>query len=119
MTTVLALGAWMSRPLSRLFAKFGGRCYYCNRRTKPEGPISESPTRDHLVPRARGGAARGDNEVLACQECNEAKGKMTDLEFLASCRARLARGDRFGVGARCASRVIAHALRISQTGREA
>ena len=38
-------------------------------------------TRDHVVPRARGGGG-GDNLVPACGPCNRAKGSRTLLQFL-------------------------------------
>lgn len=44
-----------------------GRCHYC-------GAIDVPLTRDHIVPRRRGGADRPWNIVSACGPCNTRKG---------------------------------------------
>jgi 5-methylcytosine-specific restriction endonuclease McrA len=69
----------------------GGRCYWCERKFPPEGAllgdfvkyISRSlPTRDHVIPLARGGPNIEDNIVAACRRCNEEKSDMMPDEFL-------------------------------------
>lgn len=51
-------------------------CYFC-------GDIADS--REHLVPRCRGGAFVPDNVVPACVICNSMKGPRTVKEFVAFC----------------------------------
>jgi 5-methylcytosine-specific restriction endonuclease McrA len=55
-------------------------CVYCNRELD-----RQNRTRDHVVPRARGGGRLGrDNLQPACPECNANKGDKMLLEFLVS-----------------------------------
>lgn len=55
-----------------LFLRDGHRCGYCGRHRRELGD-RERLTRDHLVPRSKGGADRWDNVVTACSSCNHAK----------------------------------------------
>lgn len=68
---------WMAK-----FFKCGMRCWYCY---KPlsllEGENIEIATKDHQIPRSRGGSDRIDNIVPACFDCNRRKGNMTEEEF--------------------------------------
>ena len=62
-------------------------CYYCKCRTYP-GPKTgrskpDTATRDHLIPRSRGGTALPGNTVNACYACNQEKGVLTATEYLA------------------------------------
>ena len=43
-------------------------------------PIKDS-TRDHLVPRSRGGRTEPANIILCCKECNSQKGALTPEEY--------------------------------------
>ena len=52
-------------------------CRYCGRR------VRRSATLDHVLPRSRGGTDAPENVVLACRQCNEAKGARTQLEWAA------------------------------------
>lgn len=55
-----------------------GTCSYCG------DPLStETVTRDHVVPRSRGGSSRPENLVDACRSCNSAKGARTPEEWFA------------------------------------
>ena len=65
-----------------LLAKFNHRCAYCN---KTDIPL----TRDHVIPRAKGGSNRVSNLTLACLPCNQAKGSQTLAEFLGANSAKL------------------------------
>lgn len=56
-------------------------CHFCGDRAN---------TRDHLVPRSRGGAKISNNIVPACQACNGMKGASTKEEFLDFCGQLLA-----------------------------
>jgi hypothetical protein len=57
------------------------KCHYCRR------PLDGSPggqfTRDHKIPRSRGGPDVDWNIVPCCPQCNTTKGSMTDVEFMA------------------------------------
>jgi len=54
---------------SELFRRDQHICLYCGR----EFPVSEL-TRDHVVPRSRGGKNTWTNVVTACRRCNHYKG---------------------------------------------
>jgi hypothetical protein len=57
------------------------RCYYCKCPLdwgNPHG--AHGPTRDHKIPRARGGQG-GTNLVLSCRRCNEEKDNLTVDEY--------------------------------------
>jgi 5-methylcytosine-specific restriction endonuclease McrA len=51
-----------------------GLCVYCNRRTR-------QLTRDHVLPKSRGGSNHHANIVSACQACNHVKGNRTPEEW--------------------------------------
>lgn len=53
--------------------KSNGRCWYCGTCFTPK----QRPTRDHLVPKCRGGLSVGRNLVLACGQCNSSKRDMS------------------------------------------
>lgn len=59
-----------------LLEKWGRKCAYCG----TEGVPLEI---DHIFPRSRGGSNRVSNLVIACQNCNQAKGNMPVERFLA------------------------------------
>lgn len=54
--------------LRQLYHIYGGECQYCLKHI----PYS-SATRDHLVPRSKGGGNLDDNIVLSCKKCNTKK----------------------------------------------
>lgn len=66
-------------------------CYYCNARVidvaTKEHP--KAATLDHKQPTSRGGTDADDNTVLACYQCNQAKGDMTEAEFYAYRQERM------------------------------
>lgn len=55
-----------------LFLRDGHRCVYCGRHRRDLLP-RERLTRDHLVPRSKGGANVWLNVVTACSSCNHHK----------------------------------------------
>jgi 5-methylcytosine-specific restriction endonuclease McrA len=55
-----------------LFLRDGHRCAYCGRHRRDLGS-RERLTRDHLVPRSKGGADAWLNVVTACSSCNHRK----------------------------------------------
>jgi 5-methylcytosine-specific restriction endonuclease McrA len=62
-----------------LFARDGHRCGYCGR-AAAELRAREFLTRDHVVPRSRGGGDTWTNVVTACNTCNGRKGDRTPDE---------------------------------------
>ncbi len=63
---------WETRAY--LLEKYQHRCVYCG---KGDVPFEL----DHQLPRSRGGSHRVSNLVLACHDCNSAKGNRTAAEF--------------------------------------
>lgn len=62
-------------------ANLNGRpCPYCKRIMNWDSPTLQ-PSRDHKIPVSRGGK-NGDNVIWCCFQCNQAKGNMTDREYL-------------------------------------
>lgn len=58
-----------------IYARDGSRCQYCGKRF-----VTQELSLDHVVPRARGGAATWDNIVCCCTSCNVKKGGRTPRE---------------------------------------
>jgi 5-methylcytosine-specific restriction endonuclease McrA len=57
-----------------LLEKWGRTCAYCK---AANGPVQI----EHIVPQARDGSNRVSNLTIACNPCNDAKGKRTAAEF--------------------------------------
>ena|SRR5215510_6241989 len=83
----------------------GGICYYCHRTFVVGVPYKRhelSPTKDHLIPKSRGGKTNRSNVKLACNGCNQKKGNMTEQEFYAFLRQKGKRREKMmtdrGVG---------------------
>lgn len=62
----------------------GARCVWCGRALA--GLVT--PTREHLVPRAKGGPSWLENEVPACRRCNGERGHRGVVEWLEECERR-------------------------------
>ncbi len=64
----------------RLFKKQSGKCYYCGIEMRFFRDCSNNLipknycTKDHVLPRSKGGGHSMDNLVAACFECNVKKG---------------------------------------------
>lgn len=69
-----AAGPWRRR----LYVAQKGICFYCERPT-----LLEDFTIEHRQPLSRGGTHEAMNKVGTCRECNNAKGFLTEGEFLA------------------------------------
>lgn len=67
----------MSR-IDRLRMRTKGHCGYCGVFV----PKDES-TRDHIIPKAKGGETNAANLLLACRDCNSRKGHMDVEDFRA------------------------------------
>jgi len=77
MKKVLELKKGRQRSLTRLVVLQGGHCYWCKEKfTDGDG----APSRDHVIPRSRGGQSRG-NIVAACIRCNRTKGDLSAEDF--------------------------------------
>jgi len=59
-----------------LLEKWGRKCAYCDAKGVPLEI-------DHILPRSQGGSDRVSNLVIACHDCNQAKGNMPVERFLA------------------------------------
>jgi len=69
----------MTSEFKRELAKMtNGHCSYCGRKFQED----EQWEMDHVVPRSRGGAWKG-NLTPACRRCNQRKGAYTPEEFRA------------------------------------
>lgn len=71
-----AAGSHSEAEWQRLLDTFGQRCAYC-------GVTGIRLTRDHIIPLIRGGTHDIGNIVPACAPCNQRKGRMTAVEYLA------------------------------------
>lgn len=74
----------------------GWRCRYCRFYMD-----ETTATRDHVIPRSRGGRGHSTNVVLACVECNTAKADAELAVFLRSAWLRARRIDVECNGATC------------------
>lgn len=73
-----AVGA---KPISmgEVARKTDGRCFYCGVQL-----TKLTATRDHVVPRSKGGLNTATNLVLACGPCNHEKGNLNLDEYRAA-----------------------------------
>lgn len=66
----------------------GTVCYYCSVHLTRSGTRKPSSwSRDHLIPKSRGGSNHPSNIVPCCLQCNNEKGSMTADEYIAWRRA--------------------------------
>ena len=65
---------------ANLFVRDGERCQYCLRTRGELARLGLVLTREHVLPRSRGGADAWENVVAACQACNCRKGPYTPAE---------------------------------------
>jgi hypothetical protein len=82
--------------LHRALERDGGACVWCAR---PLAPGSPDLTREHLVPRIKGGPSWAENELAACRSCNRRRGHVAPVQWLDDCEARGLRADRVAVEA--------------------
>lgn len=82
--------------LRRMVRRMGHQCAYCgaNVTFSDRAEPDERPTRDHIVPRSRGGTDAKANIAIACADCNVEKGKLDGEEFIAWKEGRASRLDR-------------------------
>lgn len=55
--------------INRIFSREKGRCYWCNKGLR----LKHSATKDHVLPRSKGGTNDMFNLVLSCGRCNNYK----------------------------------------------
>lgn len=73
-----------SARLGRIVARDGDGCVWCSR---PFDHVVR-PTREHVIPRIRGGPSWLENEVAACARCNRERGHATPVQWLDEVRRR-------------------------------
>lgn len=56
-------------------------------------------TRDHVVPRVKGGPSWAENEVAACGRCNAERGHQSPVAWWEECRRRGWEADAAALGA--------------------
>lgn len=75
-------------------------CAYCLRRIRPLDGKSKIPredrrTIDHVQPKCRGGSRGAHaNQVAACSDCNQSKGRYSLIRFLRARKIAAERGRR-------------------------
>lgn len=70
--------------LDMLLELGGGTCAWCGfDLSKPQA----RPTRDHIVPKIKGGPTRLENEVAACGACNQLRGHTSPSQFIEKSRS--------------------------------
>lgn len=64
-------------------------CVYCGRSMVPKLPGDwhrpDAATRDHVLPRERGGTRATDNIRICCQRCNELRGALDGCTGALAC----------------------------------
>lgn len=69
--------------LELLMELSGGVCVWCGfDLSKPNA----RPTRDHIVPKLKGGPTRLENELPSCGSCNQKRGHTAPSQFAEQCR---------------------------------
>ena len=58
-----------------IYKQLNGRCAYCGK-----GMTLKDATRDHVVPKSKGGGNNVKNLLPTCKKCNQMKGDMKGLE---------------------------------------
>lgn len=57
-------------------------CHYCGiGMTKRGTRDKRSATRDHIIPKSRGGTGSPINTIMCCRKCNNEKGDFTGVEY--------------------------------------
>lgn len=69
--------------LDHLLEIGGGTCAWCGYDlSKPNA----RPTRDHIVPKIKGGPTRLENEVASCGSCNQKRGHASPSQYVETSR---------------------------------
>lgn len=62
------------KPIGNPHSRQKKRCVYC-------GKVTKKLTKDHVIPKAKGGAKHSSNIVMACRPCNQVKADRTPAEW--------------------------------------
>src|SRR5271166_3066494 len=65
------------RLFTKLYIAQRGKCIYCRKQMEQQVSYLQGPdtaTFDHIIPVSAGGPNNDSNLVLACRDCNQAKG---------------------------------------------
>lgn len=73
-----------SARLGVIVARDGDGCVWCSRGFDH----LVRPTREHVIPRIKGGPSWLENEVAACARCNRERGHATPVQWLDEVRQR-------------------------------
>lgn len=73
-----------SARLGLIVHRDGDGCVWCSRGFDR----LVRPTREHVIPRVKGGPSWVENEVAACGRCNRERGHTTPVQWLDEVRAR-------------------------------
>ncbi|WP_370326485.1 HNH endonuclease [Euzebya sp.] len=73
-----------SARLGVIVVRDGDGCVWCARPFDDRTP----PTREHVIPRVKGGPSWLENEVAACARCNRERGHATPVQWLEEVRLR-------------------------------
>lgn len=68
--------------LKHKFNEQNGVCCYCHHEMTLDFNMMSSATRDHVVPKSKGGKGNRHNIVCACLRCNQIKGSKNISQFL-------------------------------------
>jgi len=72
-----------AQRMERLLELGESRCAWCGYDlAKPNA----RPTRDHLVPKVKGGPTRLENEVASCASCNGKRGSTSPSQYIEASR---------------------------------
>lgn len=72
------------RRMWRLLNRHGWKCYYCHKRL-----LLRDATRDHKIPKSKGGGGGYKNLVPCCQKCNEEKADKPVKKYQKELRERV------------------------------
>lgn len=64
------------KKLKRLHHVCQGRCIHCDQPTVLHGKGKKKATRDHIIPKSKGGSWTISNLILACETCNNDRADM-------------------------------------------
>lgn len=67
----------LRRQRMRVYIREKGLCFYCDK-----WMAFPDSTRDHIIPKSKGGMNVYTNIVLSCQSCNNERGDAPAEEFL-------------------------------------
>jgi 5-methylcytosine-specific restriction endonuclease McrA len=74
------------KRLTELFNRQSGFCAYCDTKMTLEIGHRHTATKDHVVPKSRGGNSNIYNLVASCYDCNQKKADKPLYQFLSEVR---------------------------------